>query len=72
MSTPKNLYGTSNSPIMYKDSVILVHDSRDGNSFIIALDNETGNEKWKTNRNLVAGSWSTPMIWQQNGSMNFQ
>ena len=55
-------WGTSSSPILYKDMVILQFDNTE-NSQVIALDKNTGEEKWRTKRNEIS-TWSTPYIWQ--------
>jgi outer membrane protein assembly factor BamB len=59
--------GLASSPIIHGGNVILVCD-HDGNrfrtfdSFIIALDVKTGDERWKTDRRGLFRSWSTPIV----------
>jgi outer membrane protein assembly factor BamB len=55
-------WGTSSSPILYKDLLILQFDNEE-NSQILALDKQTGEEKWRTERDEIS-TWSTPYIWR--------
>ncbi|MBL8798449.1 MAG: PQQ-binding-like beta-propeller repeat protein [Planctomycetia bacterium] len=63
--------GLATSPILHRDRIILVCD-HDGDrftsfdSFLIALDVKTGQEVWKTSRQGVYRSWSTPVIVSRN------
>jgi outer membrane protein assembly factor BamB len=74
--TPKSMYGTSTSPILHNDRLILVldddenlPDSQLSRSKVIALDKTTGEPLWKTPRPYNRGAWSTPMIWtHQHGT----
>lgn len=54
-------WGTSSSPILYNELLILQFDNTE-NSQVIALDKNTGEEKWRTKRNEKS-TWSTPYIW---------
>ena len=58
-----NVNGHGSSPIIYKDSVILVCD-QDSGSFMIAVDKNTGKLKWNTPRPEVTRSYVTPAIFQ--------
>jgi outer membrane protein assembly factor BamB len=73
-------WGHANSPILYKDLVINVcmQDSlRDlqeepGVSYIVAYDQKTGEQRWKTLRNTQAkaeecDAYTTPILHQTNG-----
>jgi hypothetical protein len=53
-------YGYASSPVVYKETVILAAES-DGQSFLAALDRQTGREVWRTPR-PVNISYSTPSI----------
>ncbi|MBT5926440.1 MAG: PQQ-binding-like beta-propeller repeat protein [Verrucomicrobia bacterium] len=71
--TPKSLYGMSTSPILYKDSVILVldddqnlPDSQLSRSKVIAVDKSSGINIWETPRPYNRSNWSTPMIWRHD------
>jgi len=59
--------GLASSPILDGDHVILVCD-HDGNrfqdfdSFLVALDVATGEERWRADRPKLYRSWSTPIL----------
>lgn len=55
-------WGTSSSPVLYKDLLILQFDNEE-NSSVLALDKTNGKEKWRTMRNEIS-TWSTPYIWK--------
>jgi outer membrane protein assembly factor BamB len=59
--------GLASSPILHGGRVILVcdHDGdrfRSFDSYLIALDAETGETVWKTDRRGLFRSWSTPIV----------
>jgi outer membrane protein assembly factor BamB len=59
--------GTSTSPVIYENLVILQCDEDNGDaSFIVALDKKTGRQVWKTPR-TVQVSWATPVLVRANG-----
>ncbi|MFC1650994.1 PQQ-binding-like beta-propeller repeat protein [Candidatus Latescibacterota bacterium] len=55
-------WGTSTSPLLYNNHLYLQIDNEE-NSFLVALDPNTGNELWRTSRDETS-SWSTPIIWK--------
>lgn len=55
-------WGTSSSPILFKDKLIMQFDNEE-NSQVIALDKLTGEDKWRTKRDEIS-TWSTPYIWK--------
>jgi len=57
-------WGTSSSPILYKDKLIIQFDNED-NSQVIAWDKRTGQELWKSERDEIS-TWSTPYIWKNS------
>jgi outer membrane protein assembly factor BamB len=57
---PTYEWGSASSPIIWKDLVILQCDTQT-DSFIIALNANTGETVWKTDRDEVP-SWGTPTI----------
>ena len=59
-------FGEGSSPVLYGE-VIIVNWDHEGQSFIIALDKKTGQERWKVNRDEPT-SWSTPIVVEHNGS----
>ena len=58
-------FGEGSSPALYKDTLIVNRDNED-NSFIIALDKNTGKTLWKKPREETT-SWSTPLIIERDG-----
>jgi outer membrane protein assembly factor BamB len=59
-------YGAGSSPILIDDKVILNQD-HDTDSFLVAFDRATGRELWKTARPDAVRSYSTPIVWMQQG-----
>ncbi|MEX2187630.1 MAG: PQQ-binding-like beta-propeller repeat protein [Pirellulales bacterium] len=59
-------YGTS--PIVYEDLVVLGNDQgiepSPGESFLIALDRKTGEQRWRTPRKSREAAYSTPCVYQ--------
>jgi outer membrane protein assembly factor BamB len=58
-------FGEGSSPALYRDTLIINRDNED-NSFIIALDKNTGKELWRKPREERT-SWSTPLIIERDG-----
>lgn len=54
-------HGAGASPLLYKDSVIFIHDQNKSESLCLALDKRTGKPLWQTTRGKAMG-WSTPVI----------
>jgi outer membrane protein assembly factor BamB len=55
-------WGTSMSPVVYKDRVYIVNDNEQ-QSWFAALDKKTGKEIWKVNRESPS-NWTTPFVWE--------
>ncbi|MFC1490237.1 PQQ-binding-like beta-propeller repeat protein [Candidatus Latescibacterota bacterium] len=55
-------WGTSTSPLLY-NNILYMQIDNDENSFLAALDADTGEEHWRIPRDKVS-SWSTPIIWK--------
>ena len=53
-------FGEGSSPVLYQDKIIVVWD-HEGESFIIAMDKNTGKDVWKVHRD-EATTWATPFI----------
>ena len=67
----KNFYGMAGSPIIAGDTVILVCDQMTG-SFMVALDRQTGRERWRRARPGITVSWTTPMVFAPGGGADPQ
>ena len=59
-------FGTSVSPIMAGDLVILVCD-QDLGSFLLAVDRRTGKKVWRVERPEFRRSFATPFVWRHGG-----
>jgi outer membrane protein assembly factor BamB len=55
-------WGTGSSPVIYQD-VLYIKVDNEVNSFIVAIDASTGDEKWRAEREEKT-SYSTPYIWR--------
>lgn len=58
-------FGEGSSPYLYKDNLFIQWD-HEGESFLIALNKKTGEEKWKVERD-EGTSWATPFVVEING-----
>ena len=56
----RNAFGEGSSPVVHGDSLIVLWD-HEGDSFLAALDKNTGKERWRTERHFGT-NWSTPLI----------
>jgi outer membrane protein assembly factor BamB len=59
-------HGYCASPIIYKDKLIINGD-HDGNSYIVAINRNTGKTIWKTKRENSTRSYCTPIIREIEG-----
>ena len=59
--TFSSMHGFGTAPLLFKDKVILNCD-HDGDSYIVALDRESGKTVWKTPRLNHKRSYCTPLI----------
>lgn len=57
-----NGWGTGSSPILADDLVIIQCDN-EKESFIVAFDKKTGQQKWRDDRD-ERSTWSTPYLWK--------
>lgn len=55
-------WGTGSSPVVYND-VLYIQVDNEEQSYLVALESETGEEIWKANRDEKT-NYSTPMIWE--------
>jgi len=54
-------WGFSNEPVLFKDTVIVDGDGK-GDSFLVALDRNTGKTRWRLSRTHKGISYSAPLI----------
>lgn len=63
---PDNTFGTAASPILARGQLLLVHDSN-ADSFVESIDPQTGETRWRTEREGFGAGWSTPTVWSNQG-----
>ena len=59
-------HGFCTCPVIFKDLVILNGD-HDGDSYVVALDKKTGEERWRTSRRHKTRSYVTPLVRDVDG-----
>jgi outer membrane protein assembly factor BamB len=57
----ENFYGMSSSPVVAGGVVLLLCDQLRG-SFLLAVDKQTGKQRWKTERAGITIGWSVPVV----------
>ncbi len=65
-------YGAVSSPIPYKDTFVILHDTERTNlkySYVMALDAKTGKERWKINPDYAHECYMTPLLMPVGGTM---
>jgi outer membrane protein assembly factor BamB len=60
------LWGHGGSPVLYKDTLIILCDHTP-KSYLLALDKNTGKERWKADRGAGRVSHSTPLVVAEPG-----
>ena len=63
--TIRNAFGEGATPALYGDTLVVPWDHR-GQSFIVALDKNTGEELWRTDRDEI-DAWATPLVVEHDG-----
>ena len=56
-----SVHGYCSSPVIYKD-LLIVNGDHDGDSYVVALNRETGKTVWQTPREHKTRSYCTPLI----------
>lgn len=64
----KSFYGMAASPILTDNLVVMVCDQRT-DSFIVAVDRQTGQLRWKRERTGAPEGWATPMVFRPAGGV---
>ena len=62
----RNGFGEGSSPALWQDLLLIAWD-HEKDSFLIALDKRTGQEKWRTPRPGERSSWATPLVVDPGG-----
>lgn len=60
-------WGTASSPVLYQGRLYVVNDN-DSASYLMAVDAKTGKMIWKTAREGEMSNWSTPFVWEHDGT----
>jgi len=63
-------HGFCSPPVLYKDTIILNGD-QDAESYLVALDKATGEERWRTDRPNRVRSYCPPLIIDSAGRKQF-
>ena len=58
-------WGTAASPVLHQDRLYIVNDN-DDESYLLALDKNTGEDVWRVTREGEKSNWSTPYIWEND------
>ena len=60
-----NGWGSSSSPVMV-DGLVFQQVDNEEKSFLVALDVETGEQRWRAERPDERSNWSTPFVWKNS------
>lgn len=66
MGAYKSGHGTGSSPIVY-DGMVIVCNDHDADSFLVAVDAASGNERWRVKRIGDRACYSTPCVFELEG-----
>ncbi|TWU00998.1 outer membrane protein assembly factor BamB family protein [Stieleria varia] len=61
-----SVHGYCSSPLLF-ESLVIVNGDHDGDSYVVALDRNTGQTVWKTPRRHKTRSYVTPLLREVNG-----
>jgi outer membrane protein assembly factor BamB len=56
----KHGHGEGSSPVLFDDTLVVNWD-HEGQSFVVAIDKQSGKERWRKARNELT-SWATPLV----------
>jgi outer membrane protein assembly factor BamB len=62
----RNEFGEGSTPALYGNTIVVVWDHLNGQSFIAAFDKRDGRELWRVLRDEI-DTWATPLILDVNG-----
>ena len=62
-------WGPAASPVLHDDTLFIVNDNGE-QSFVVALDTATGDERWRIDRD-EGTNWSTPFVWEHDARTEF-
>ncbi len=62
----RNAFGEGTTPVLHDDTLVVTWDHLGGQSFVVALDKNTGEERWRANREEI-DTWATPLVVEHAG-----
>jgi outer membrane protein assembly factor BamB len=62
----RNQFGEGSTPALHGDRLVVVWDQQGGQSFVAALNKNTGEETWRVNRSEI-DTWATPLVVEHAG-----
>ena len=62
----RNAFGEGTTPALHEDTLVVTWDHIGGQSFVVALDKRTGDERWRANRDEI-DTWATPLVIEHDG-----
>jgi outer membrane protein assembly factor BamB len=62
----RNEFGEGSTPVLHRDTLVVVWDHLNGQSFVTAVDARDGKELWKVARKEI-DTWATPIVLEVNG-----
>ena len=62
----RNQFGEGSTPALHGNTLVVVWDHLNGQSFVTALDKRDGRELWRVARQEI-NTWATPLILEVNG-----
>jgi outer membrane protein assembly factor BamB len=62
----RNEFGEGSTPVLYRDTLVVVWDHLNGQSFVTAIDARDGKELWRVARKEI-DTWATPIVVEANG-----
>jgi outer membrane protein assembly factor BamB len=62
----RNEFGEGSTPALHGNTLVIVWDHLNGESFVVALDKRDGKELWRVARDEI-DTWATPLVLEVNG-----
>ena len=62
----RNQFGEGSTPALYGNTIVIVWDHLNGQSFVTALDKRDGRELWRVPHDEI-DTWATPLVLDLNG-----
>jgi outer membrane protein assembly factor BamB len=62
----RNQFGEGSTPALHGDRLVIVWDHLGGQSFVVTLDKNTGEEIWRADRDEI-DTWATPLVVEVDG-----